>query len=1193
MKHLIMLIVLLSVTVALIAGVSNSYSLTAPKISTDANFSYVSLENAQGWGEPGNPDLPWYGIKLLLPIGSEATKITVNRSLPTVYTLSKPLHPRQRQYPFSHKTLEAPTEPNDLIYGSNGVYPNQSDNGLTTAFLSGHPIACTAISPFEYEPLSGKLTFYQQLSVNISYELSARATEAQRLLKQDEFTANRLKKSVDNPETISINRNRETGVEYLIVLDGEKLSQWQPLQSFYEQRGRKVLMKPIGEIVASSAGSDTQEKLRNYIIGLYTTNPLRYVLLAGDTDVIPHRGFYVNMGTSSESDTDIPADMYYSCLDGNWNTDGDTYWGEMYEADFAAEFAIGRVCYNSDTEIGNFINKLMCYLITPIESEIKSAFFAGEWLWEGPTWGGDYMDEMIDGSSMHGYTTIGVPTDWNITTLYDRTYGAADSWGANEIRPLLSNGPNFVNHLGHSNTTYTMRLSNNQVSANTITNNGANHNFSTYFTQGCYSGSFDNRETSPGSYTSDCITEKMMSISTGPVAMIAHSRYGWGSQGSTDGASQYLHRQYNDAIFGEDILELGYTMVDSKIDNIPFISNTPVMYWVTYETNVFGDPAMMLWSNTPQYVSATLPTQWLVGVNSYQIITNAPFAEFILKRDGSTVVSTIADANGLISVSLLETLSPGVYQIYINAPNFYAYATSVTVSAAQMPYIVATAISYNDADGLYHTGETVNVNFWAKNVGMVNLDGNGTFTLSSSSPNIQILTGTVDFNAIASGDSVSIAMPLQFGIVGNYNDLARALLTFTASYASYTSQSTSIIALNAPQLDLVSYQINNPTMLINPGDSPSLSFSVLNNGSGNAYNPMLILFSESADVVLSAYELSLGPIGHNSTGNFPNAFSVQILPSADIGSNISIGYILGSENGDSVEGNFVIHIGLISYSFEPDFMGWETAVINPSFTNQWHRSNARNWTPDGVYSMKFGSTGTGTYSGSSYGALISPIMTVNPDCQLKFYHWMDAEVHTTATAFAWDGGLVQMSLNGGEWNQITPVGGYPYRIYNNTASPFSANTYVYSGTFNWTEAIFELGSVTGTAQFRFVFGSDGYVGGEGWYIDDVHITGIVDATDYVLPTVTQVMLHENYPNPFNPSTSLSFSLPTQMPVRLDIYNVKGQLVNTLINSPLPAGDHTVVWNGLDSGNRSVSSGVYYYRIKTTQGEQTRKMLLLK
>jgi len=1192
MKHIWMLIILLSVTAALLAGVSNSYTLSAPKITADANYSYINLDNAQTWGEPGNPDLPWFGVKLLLPIGSEAVKITVNKSAPTVYILNKPLHPIQQQYPFAHKDLEAPTQPNELVYSSNEIYPLHSNNGLITAFLSGHPIAFSAISPFEYEPKSGKLTFYQQLSVDVSYDFSSRAAEAQHFIKQDDFTAQRLQQSVDNPEAIATSRNREVGVEYLIVVDAAKIAQWMPLQSLYEQRGYSVLIKPMNEIIAASTGADTQEKLRNYISMLYTANPLRYVLLAADTDVIPHRGFYVNLGTGSESDADIPADMYYSCLDGNWNNDGDNYWGEMYETDLAPELAIGRFCYNSDTEIGNFINKVMCYLITPVEAEIKSALFVGEWLWDGPTWGGDYMDEMIDGSNMHGYTTVGVPSSWDITTLYDRTYGAADSWSANQIRPLLSNGPNFVNHLGHSNTTYTLRLSNNQVSATSITNNGGNHNFSTYFTQGCYSGAFDNRNTSPGSYTSDCIAEKMMSIATGPVGMIAHSRYGWGMQGSTDGASQYIHRQYNDAIFGEHIHELGYTLVDSKIDNIPYINNTPVMYWVAYETNLLGDPAMMLWTDTPQYVSVNLPSQWMVGVNSYQITTNAPYAEFIMMRDGNNVAHSNADANGLININLMETLVPGAYQIYINAPNFYSYATTANVTAAQMPYIVATDITYNDTDGLYHTGEVVDVNFWAKNVGLVDLSVGGTFTLTSNSANIQIVNGSVAFTAIASGDSLALSSPLQFRIVGNYNDLTRTNLIFTASYASYTSQTSSFITLNAPQLSLISYQVNNPTLQINPGDNPSLSLSIVNNGSGNAYNPMLILFSDSPDVVLSAYEINLSPIGFNSTGNFPNAFNVQILPSAEVGSNVSIGYILGSENGEGMEGSFMIHIGMISYSFEPDFMGWESVVLNPSFTNQWHRSNSRNHTPNGVYSMKFGSTGTATYSGSAYGALNSPTMTVSPNCQLHFYHWMDAEIHSNPI-YAWDGGLVQMSLNGGDWTQITPVGGYPYRIYNNAASPFSANTYVYSGSFGWTEAIFELGDVSGTAQFRFIFGSDGYEGGEGWYIDDVQITGVVDNEDDLITTTASVMLHENYPNPFNPSTTISFSLPTQMPVRLDIYNLKGQLVKNLVNAELLSGNHKLVWNGLDNNNRSVASGIFYYRIRTSQGEQTKKMLLLK
>jgi len=1192
MKQLFLILSMLCLTALLMAGISVRYDLKIPVIENGASFARVNLADAQSWGEPGNPDLPWYGVKILLPVGSEAGKINVTRTRPVSYNLTQPLNPIQKQYPFSHAVLEAQTLPLESVYGSAMPYPAQADNGVQTHFLSGNPIAFTAVCPFEYFPLKNELVFYQTLNVEVEYSFSARAAAAAQLLKQDIFTAQRLQKSVDNPEAIQISRTRETGVEYLIVCDQSKIANWMPLQNIHQDRGRNVLIKSMSEITAASPGADTQEKLRNYIISMYSTNPLRYVLLAGDTDVIPHRGFYVNLGTGSESDADIPADMYYSCLDGTWNNDNDANWGEMYEADLAPELAVGRVCYNSDTEISNFINKVMSYMIVPVEAEIKSAFFVGEWLWDGPTWGGDYMDEMIGGSDAHGYTTVGVPTTWNITTLYDRTYGAADSWDASDIRPLLSQGPNFVNHLGHSNTTYTMRLSNNQVSNSTITNNGSNHNFSTYFTQGCYSGAFDNRDTQPGSYTSDCIAEKMMSIANGPVAMLAHSRYGWGMQGSTDGASQYIHRQYMDAVFGEHIQELGYTLVDSKIDNIPYITNTAVMYWVTYETNLFGDPAMMLWTDTPQNVVANLPSQWLVGVNSYQISTNAPYAEFILKSDNNTIISTIANQDGLININLLETLIPGNYQIYINAPNFYGYQTAIQVSAAQMPYVICNNVQYNDPDGLYHTGENILMDFYVKNVGLVDLTQPGSITLTSSSPNLEILNGTTSFQALASGDSLQIVAQLGFGIRGSFSDLTRASLTFTANFAGYTTQSTAFITLNAPHLSIASYQINNSTPVINPGQTPSISLTVNNSGSGNCYNPLMILFPDSGDVVLSQYELSLPFVVHNGTVTLDNVLNVQILDSAELGSSVNIGYILNSENGDVVEGNFIIYIGAISYGFEPDFQGWESIALNQNYTNQWHRSSQRNHTANGQYSMKFGSSSTATYAGSAFGALLSPIMNVSPGCQLKFHHWMEAETHTNPS-YAWDGGMVQMSLNGSSWTQITPVGGYPYRIYNNNASPFAAETYVYSGSFDWTEATFELGNISGTAQFRWVFGSDGYVGGEGWYIDDVQVFGVVDNSDETSPAVATLSLFDNYPNPFNPETNLSFSLPHPQNVKLEIYNLKGQLVNTLVNGDLAQGTHRLVWNGKDSKQRSVSSGVYYYRLTTSSGILTKKMLLMK
>ena len=87
----------------------------------------------------------------------------------------------------------------------------------------------------------------------------------------------------------------------------------------------------------------------------------------------------------------------------------------------------------------------------------------------------------------------------------------------------------------------------------------------------------------------------------------------------------------------------------------------------------------------------------------------------------------------------------------------------------------------------------------------------------------------------------------------------------------------------------------------------------------------------------------------------------------------------------------------------------------------------------------------------------------------------------------------------------------------------------------------------------------------------------------------------NYPNPFNPETTISFSLTTEITedTEIVIYNVKGQKVKTLINEILPAGEHSVVWDGTDDNNRQVGSGVYFYKMKAGSLTYTKKMILLK
>lgn len=89
-------------------------------------------------------------------------------------------------------------------------------------------------------------------------------------------------------------------------------------------------------------------------------------------------------------------------------------------------------------------------------------------------------------------------------------------------------------------------------------------------------------------------------------------------------------------------------------------------------------------------------------------------------------------------------------------------------------------------------------------------------------------------------------------------------------------------------------------------------------------------------------------------------------------------------------------------------------------------------------------------------------------------------------------------------------------------------------------------------------------------------------------------LSQNYPNPFNPNTTLKFSLPKLGKVRLDVYNVGGQLVNSLIDSEIKqAGEYIVKWNGRDNAGQKVASGIYFARLTTENYMQSIKMNLIK
>jgi len=108
------------------------------------------------------------------------------------------------------------------------------------------------------------------------------------------------------------------------------------------------------------------------------------------------------------------------------------------------------------------------------------------------------------------------------------------------------------------------------------------------------------------------------------------------------------------------------------------------------------------------------------------------------------------------------------------------------------------------------------------------------------------------------------------------------------------------------------------------------------------------------------------------------------------------------------------------------------------------------------------------------------------------------------------------------------------------------------------------------------------------------IVNFVNEIDYVKP-VNVMHLSANYPNPFNPFTSIRYQVSGigNQNVEINVYNVRGQRVRTLLNEHREPGQHSVVWNGRDDSGREVGSGIYFYRMRVGEFTQTRSMVLLK
>jgi hypothetical protein len=228
--------------------------------------------------------------------------------------------------------------------------------------------------------------------------------------------------------------------------------------------------------------------------------------------------------------------------------------------------------------------------------------------------------------------------------------------------------------------------------------------------------------------------------------------------------------------------------------------------------------------------------------------------------------------------------------------------------------------------------------------------------------------------------------------------------------------------------------------------------------------------------------------------------------------------------------------------------------------------------------------------------LVSPVIPLTENSELRFWHFMQAQLGQHFGE-AYDGGVVEASINGGPWQLLYPESGYDFIISESlTPGPFPAHTPVFSGYYPWREEIIQIAGHTGTIQFRFRFGSDEQIGLEGWYIDDVCFIGrqpSSGAEEEPIPLAPALSV--GGPNPFRESTVILVNVARPGPVDLSILDLEGRVLRHLERGIRAAGRHRIVWNGLDEDGRAVPSGLYFYRLRSENDafEDVRRVIRLR
>jgi len=607
-----------------------------------------------------------------------------------------------------------------------------------------------------------------------------------------------------------------SGVDMLIVTSSALDSIFQTFADFKTDLGVTTVVRSLDWILANyPQGADPQETLRSFIREAFEMWGIRFVLLAGDTQLIPARYALSQFIYPEEL---LPSDLYYAALDGDWNADGDEYFGESTyggaegdDVDLVADVFLGRIPVTNAENAQLIIDKIMAYTEAPDLDYLTRATFLGEVLF--PTdWhvgdpdenitrnGADYCEPIIEQY---------LPSQFTARRLYETywLYPGSEAELLDTVIDDLDTQAHIVHHVGHG-FRYNMSVGegNFMISDALAMNNGLDHLIQVY-AMNCTSCAFDY----------NCLGEAFLLAENGGALTTI---------GSVREAFPQTAVYYQDGYYASlyaDSCSIGESFTFSHNQYAPMGQIEGSHRWTQMSGVLFGDPSLEIWMDRPDTMSLALTEPFTLSSDTLKVyvsLEGSPVgnARVVAEKEGEDRAVGVTDAAGLLELPF-HADSPGIAGVHVTANNELPLSAEIQVEAASGPRLSIAGLEVRDdplldgaiegnADGVADAGETLRFHFWVENMGDLpaeNLD----LRLSAPGGELVLSEDSLSTGAdVAAGDSLEIDLAFLASSGFELPERSRVILKFDFAYSGGQQDDRLDLEFSAPLPRLFSFSLD-------------------------------------------------------------------------------------------------------------------------------------------------------------------------------------------------------------------------------------------------------------------------------------------------------------------------------------------------------------------------------------------------